>query len=271
MRLAVFLFAVLLFSWAPASAQDAYTLGPQDVIQVSVFGHEELSGKFTVAVDGTVTYPLLGTVRAAGLTVADLQGALVNRLADGYLRKPQVSVEILQFLSKRVYAVGEVRTPGAVTLTGTASLLDVLVKAGSVTELAGGDIQLLRRTGGGASGPVAPGQPGVSEIARVSVQQLRRGAVAFNGTLLDGDTIFVPRAESVFVLGNVNNPGSYAIEAGSTTVLTAIALAGGMTELGSNRRLRVSRIVNGKKVDLDVKLDDMLQPGDTVTVGTRRF
>lgn len=255
----------------PAAAQDSYKLGVRDVVNVSVFGHTELTGRFTVGDDGTLTFPLLGSVSAGGLTIAELQAAIVRGLSDGFLRAPQVSVEIAQYISQRVYAIGEVRTPGAVTLSGTSSLLDVLVKAGSLTELAGGDIRLLRRKGANATGPLAPGQPDVEEVARINVQQVRRGLLSFNGTLVDGDTLFVPRAESVYVLGNVNKPGTYVLDPGVTTVMTAIAQAGGISELGSTKRIRVSRTQDGRVVELEVKLSDLLQPGDTLVVGLRRF
>ena len=263
--------ALVAFTGSTAAAQEAYRLGPRDVVSVSVFGHQELTGRFPVGDEGSITFPLLGAVPAGGLTVTELQASLVRGLSDGFLRAPQVSVDIVQYMSQRVYAIGEVRTPGAITLTGTASLLDLLVKAGSLTEQAGGEIRVLRRRGVNATGPLAPGQPDVDEVARISVQQVRRGLISFNGSLLDGDTIFVPRAETVFVLGNVNKPGTYLLDPGVTTVLTAIAQAGGVSELGSTKRIRVSRIQNGQNVEFEVKLDDLLQPGDTVVVGIRRF
>ena len=271
-RVYAFVLAALVCGSASVSgAQETYRLGARDVVNVAVFGHTELSGRFPVGDDGTITFPLLGAVKAGGLSILELQASLVRGLSDGFLRAPQVSVEIAQYVSQRVYAIGEVRTPGAVTLSGSSSLLDVLVKAGSLTEQAGGDIRVLRRKGASATGPLAPGLPDVEEIARVNVQQVRRGLISFNGTLADGDTIFVPRAESVYVLGNVNKPGTYLLDPGVTTVMTAIAQAGGVSELGSTKRIRVSRTQDGKAVELDVKLDDLLQPGDTVVVGLRRF
>lgn len=253
------------------TASDAYHLGARDVVSVSVFGHQELTGRFPVGDEGSITFPLLGAVPAGGLTVTELQASIVRGLSDGFLRSPQVSVDIVQYMSQRVYAIGELRTPGAITLTGSASLLDLLVKAGSLTEQAGGEIKVLRHRGAPATGPLAPGQPDVDEIARISVQQVRRGLISFSGSLLDGDTIFVPRAESMFVLGNVNKPGSYVLDPGVTTVLTAIAQAGGVSELGSTKRIRLTRIVNGQAAEFDARLDDVLQPGDTVVVGLRRF
>src|SRR5262249_27499430 len=114
------------------------------------------------------------------------------------------------------------------------------------------------------------GQSGASEVARFSVQQLRRGASVANLPLRNGDTVFVPRAESVYVLGMVNTPGAYTLEPG-LTVLRAISLAGGTTPLGSTGRIRIIRIVDGQKREIKAKLDESLKPGDTVVVGARLF
>jgi polysaccharide export outer membrane protein len=196
---------------------------------------------------------------------------LVTRLSDGYLKRPQVDVQVVEYLSQRVFVIGEVRLPGAITLTGSTTLLEALAHA-AVTEQAGGQVVLLRpdpkKLG---MGPVVPGQEGVTEIGRVSVQQLRTGSIVVNEQLQNGDTIFVPRAETIFVLGQVNKPGPYTIEAGATTVMTAISMAGGTTPLGSTGRVRVVRVVDGERVEQRANLDDVVKAGDTITVGARLF
>lgn len=268
------LIGVLLLYSLSVQAQGgapAYRVGPNDVLSVSVFRHPELSGKFPVAADGTLSLPLVGSVPVAGQTVSDIATVLVSRFAAGYLKKPQIAVEVVEYLSHRVFVIGEVRLPGPIPLTGSTTLLEVLARA-SMTEQAGGEVVLLRpRSGQSAAGPLVPGQNDAAEVARVSVQRLRSGSIVANLPLQDGDTIFVPRAESVFVLGLVNNPGPYPIEPGVTTVTTAISLAGGTTPLGSTGRVRIVRIVDGKRVEERAKLDTLLKPGDTVIVGARLF
>ena len=88
--------------------------------------------------------------------------------------------------------------------------------------------------------------------------------------MINGDTLFVPRAETIDVIGQVNNPGQYTMEKG-ITVLRAISMAGGVTRLGSANRAKIIRIVDGKKTERSAKLDDRLQPGDTLIVQTRLF
>ncbi|MGC4081066.1 MAG: SLBB domain-containing protein [Vicinamibacterales bacterium] len=93
--------------------------------------------------------------------------------------------------------------------------------------------------------------------------------MTLNLQLQDGDTINVPKAQSVFVAGQVKTPGAYAVDPG-TTVLQVIS-AGGLTDRGSDNRIRIQRTVNGKKVDVSAKLTDIVQPGDTIIVRERFF
>lgn len=252
-----------------AAQQPEYAVGPSDVLSVTVFGEAELSGKYTVGADGAITFPLVGQTKVAGLTARAIEEELGKRLADGFLKNPQVTVEVAEFASQRVFVIGEVGTPGAQPVRGGATLLEALARAGSLTDRAGGDLLLLRpMTPGGSPGPVLPGAPNVTEVVRISVEDLQRGAVSDNTPLRDGDTIFVPRAEYVYVLGQVRNPGRYTLEKGMT-VLRAISQAGGVTQLGTTRRVRIIRVVEGKKTEQTASLDDVVQAGDTIMVPTR--
>jgi polysaccharide export outer membrane protein len=254
-----------------AARPDAgYRLGPKDSLTIVVFGHEELSGKFTVAADGSLAFPLIAPIQAADRTVPEVQAELAERLGNGFLKSPRVSIEISQYVSQRVFVMGEVHTPGSVSVAGPMTLLEVLARSGSLTEQAGGDVVVLRDADHASSLPLAPGQAGASELGRVSVQELRRGTAAANVALRDGDTVFVPRAENVYVLGLVNRPGPYMLESG-LTVLRALSLAGGTTTLGSTGRMRITRVIDGKRIEKKARLDDVLLPGDTITVGARWF
>ena len=121
------------------------------------------------------------------------------------------------------------------------------------------------------SASVLPADESPDNIVRVDLRALESGVVAENAALRDGDTIFVPRAESVYVFGQVKNPGAYALQQKNTTVLQALSLAGGVTDRGSTGRIKIARIVNGSKQELRVKLADIVQPGDTIIVQERFF
>jgi polysaccharide export outer membrane protein len=259
-----------LVASAGANAQPAadYVIGPQDVLAIQVFDQADLGGKYTVETDGTFSFPLIGRVTAAGMTMRNLENALRRKLADGYFRDPQVTVAVEQYRSQRVFVMGEVRNPGPVTLVGDMTLIEALARAGSTLPSASGEVAIVRDTR--AKAPQSPIPEGDADIVRVSIRDLEGGAVMQNVALYDGDTIFVPRAESAYVFGQVRNPGAYAIQK-DTTVLQALSLAGGVTEYGATNRIKVVRVVNGEKKELKVKLSDLVKAGDTIIVPDKYF
>ena len=257
------LFAFLCIA-GPLLAQTDYVVGPQDVLTITVFGEAELSGKFTVEQDGTFTYPQIGRIKAGGATLRAVEQELKTKLADGYLKNPQVAVAIENYRSQRILVLGEVRAPGEYQLTGEMTLLSALARAGATTPAAGHEATIVR--------PRKNPKPGddPTEIIRVDLTELQAGDMSLNVPLRDGDTINVPKALSVFVAGQVKSPGAYAVEPGAT-VLQVISLAGGLTDRGSDSRIQVQRTVNGKKVEVGVKLTDIVKPGDTIVVRERFF
>ena len=267
----IVLLAALGLSAPAVSAQSAadYVIGAQDVLTIQVFEQADLGGKFTVEVDGTFSFPLIGRVKAGGLTLRSFEGELKSKLADGYFKNPQVTVAVEQYRSQRVFVMGEVRAPGPVSLTGGMTLIEALSRAGSTQPTASGEVAVVRAPQG-AKGPVLPDQPSGTEIFRASIRELESGSLARNIELRDGDTIFVPRAETVYVFGQVKNPGGYAVQK-DTTVLQALSLAGGVTENGAMNRVRIVRILAGGKKEIKVGLTDTVKPGDTVIVPERYF
>jgi len=251
------------------SQQADYVIGPQDVLMITVWDQEDLNRKFAVDADGTFTFPLIGRVRAGGLTLRELEAELKRRLMDGFFRNPQITVGVEQYRSQRIFIVGEVRNPDTYPLTGDMSLIEAIARAGSTLPTASGEALIVRAPKGGGNGPTMPNGE-TSDVMRVDLKELQSGALTQNIALRDGDTIFVPRADTIYVFGQVKNPGAYPIQRG-TTVLQALSLAGGVTDRGATGRIKVVRISNGKKVEVRVKLNDTVQPGDTVIVPERFF
>jgi polysaccharide export outer membrane protein len=224
-----------------------YVVGPQDVLTIMVWDQTDLSGKFAVEADGTFTFPLIGRLKAGGLTLREVEHALEQRLADGFFRNPQVSVAIEQYRSQRIFIVGEVRQPGTYPLTGGITLIEALARAGSTTAAAGGEALIVREPANAQTDkPLLPSQASDSDVTRVDIK------------------------ESVYVFGQVKNPGAYVIQK-DTTVLQALSLAGGVTDRGSTTRIRVVRLLAGEKVESKIKLNDIVHPGDTVLVPERFF
>ena len=252
---------------APAKHDINYVVGPADILRVPVFNEPQLSGHFRIENDGTFNYPFLGRVQASGLTVAAVASAVKQGLAAGYLRDPQITVEVVEFRSQSVFVMGEVRTPGKYVLSGSVTLLDALAQAGSTTPAAGAVVLILHPRQQMSNGPMLPGQ-GDAEIEHTSLREIEDGKLSRNVVIRDGDTIFVPKADRFFVIGMVRNAGSYPLER-NMTVLQAISTAGGISERGSNRRLKIVRIVEKKRKEVDAKPTDIVQPGDTIVVPQR--
>src|SRR3954463_4595398 len=270
-RKAVWGSCILLALAMTASAQsiDSYVIGPQDVLTIQVFDQADLGGKYTVETDGTFSFPLIGRVTAGGLTLRSFETELRKKLADGYFKNPQVTVSVEQYRSQRVFVMGEVRAPGPVPLTGGMTLIEALSRAGSTMPSASGEVAIVRAPQG-ARGPVLPDPNTSADIVNVSIRELESGSMKHNVALHDGDTIFVPRAESVYVFGQVKMPGAYAIQK-DTTVLQALSLAGGVGENGAMNRIKIARVINGQKEEIKVKLTDIVKAGDTIIVPEKFF
>ena len=259
---------------SPASDtdRDDYIIGVQDSVNVTVWENADLTGKFTVQPDGAITLPLVGRVKAAGLSLSGFETQLTRALADGFLIEPRVAVTLDAHRGRRIFIFGAVSSPGAYALPEGQTLIEALVRAGYATA----SQVVVVRPKRPSSGPTLPENAGDAEVIRVNLKELEKdveqGSLARNIPLQDGDTVFIPRSDPtrIFVTGQIRTPGAYSITE-NTSVLQALALAGGVTESAAINRLRIMRIVDGKQKTLNVKITDTVQPGDTLVVPERYF
>src|SRR3954447_16321485 len=261
---------LLLLAIQNPSLTGQYIVGPQDRLAITVFDEPTLTKIVSVDSDGSFDFPLVGRVRAGGLSVRQITADLRKRLGppNGFLVNPQVNIEVETYRSQVVYVNGQVRVPGAIPLKGAMTIMDVLAQAGSPTPEAGGFIEIYRRPAGqAAEGPLDPAKAKVAE--RVTMEDLRNGR-AQPILLHDGDTVNVPKAQTFIVNGFVRAPNTYVLD-GEVTVQKAIAMAGGVTERGAISRARIQRMVDGKLIDVKPKLTDLVQPNDTIVVPQRFF
>jgi polysaccharide export outer membrane protein len=265
------LIAVAVFTVTTTAEQANYVVGPQDVLTITSFDQNDLSGRYPVDADGTFTFPLIGRVKAGGLTLRELEAELKRLLKDGFFKDPQLAVGVETYLSQKIHIVGEVRNPGTYALTGEMSLIEAVARAGSTLPSASGEALVVRARGAttATNGPTLPNDE-TTDVTTVDLKKLQSGALDQNLALKDGDTIFVPRAESVYVFGQVKSPGAYPIQR-NTTVLQALSLAGGVTDRGATNRIKIMRIENGKQVEVKVQLTDIVRAGDTIMVPERFF
>lgn len=262
----------------PASAPD-YVVGAQDVLLITSYDQPDLTGKFAVETDGTFTFPMLGRVAVSGMTLREIEALLRKQLVDaGLFLSPQLTVAIVDYRSQKIFIVGEVRTPGAYPMSGGMRLVEALARAGSTLPTASGEAVIMHAASGsyvvGALDPCVEADAEEEAGAgrrRINLRDLENGVASQNIALRDGDTIFVLRAENVYVFGQVKNPGAYPLQQKVTTVLQALALAGGVTDRGATGRIQIVRIVDGERQDLDAELTDDVRPLDTIVVPERYF
>jgi polysaccharide export outer membrane protein len=256
----------------PPVFNSTYKVGASDVLSIKVFDEDALTNKFVVDSDGTITFPLIGRVEVARKTTREVEEHLTKLLQPDYVRRAQVSVEIATYRSRSIYVLGEVRTPGRYSIEGPMTLLEVIANAGSTTPAASNTIIVQRYKDGLAaavSAPLASGDSRWAEVTRVDLDELREGKLSANLLLQDSDMIIVPAAERYYVSGFVKTPGSFVLRPGMT-VRQAVAEAGGLTERGSTRGMKIIRKdKDGKEVELDAQMSDLVRPNDTIRIRQR--
>jgi polysaccharide export outer membrane protein len=253
----------------PVGTGQDYRIGPGDILRVTVYGHDDLTQTVVVQPNGSFVFPLIGPVAAAPATPAEVEGKVTKLLAKGLIRDPKVTVVVQEYRSKVVFVVGEVTRPGSYPLAGRTNVVEILARAGPLSPNAGSDVIVVRPRAR-VDRPVLPDAAQQAEVLRVDMRAVRAGRLDQNLLLQPNDTVFVPEATRFFVSGEVRNPGAFPFNAG-LTVRQAVSLAGGFTEDASTKSPRVVRQVLGKAKELKVKLDDPIQPGDTVVIKARLF
>ena len=272
--LASCLLAVLVSVSSPLVAQGELGVGPEDLLQVSVFEMPELAATVRVSETGMITLPLLGEIRADGLTPRQLEVTLERLLSASLLKDPQVSVLVREYGSKKVSILGAVGRPGVYEMTGPRNLLQVLSVAGGLTAEAGQALFIIRA-----------GAEEKTERISVSIHDLLvdRDSRA-NHAIQAGDIISVPLEPLlyVFVDGAVRTPGRLESPASQPlSLLQAMASAGGPTERANLKVVRILRkqgdglseafAANLKRIRKGKDVDPILQNGDVVVVAETFF
>jgi polysaccharide export outer membrane protein len=230
---------------AAALAQNAEKLGPGDTVRVTVFGQPDLTTEARVNARGTIDMPLVGAVKVAGKSTAEAATAIGDALKKGeMLKHPQVNVALTAVRSRQVSVLGLVAHPGRYPLEeARLSVPDVLAAAGGIAA-GGSETVTVIRDG-------APRK--VSSLAR-------------DFALQGGDTVYVERAPVFYIYGEVGHAGAYPVSA-NMTVMQAISVGGGITPRGSDRRVKLRRAgADGKVVETDAHLQDVVKADDVIYV-----
>ena len=233
----------------PEEALNDYVIGPGDLLKIEIFELEELSKTVRVTGDGSITYPMLGSVKVEGLAKRALEQKLATLLEEKYVRNPQVTVFVEEMQSGKVSVLGAVTKPGGFGLIGGKTVLEALSQAGGITRDAGTRAFVLR---GSSQSPIA------IDLRRL----MEDGDLSLNLKVEAGDVIYIPKAKmyKVFVYGQVTRPGSFEVDEGDhLTILQAVAMAGGLAKRASAGKTKiVRRGENGRQVTLQIDLDRVL-------------
>ncbi|UCH80558.1 MAG: polysaccharide biosynthesis/export family protein [Nitrospiraceae bacterium] len=244
-----------------------YILGPGDLIAIDVFQVDELKGTSRISTTGYIKLPLTGKIKIGGLTVAEAESAISEKLLR-YLQDPIVNVFVQEYRSQNVTVLGAVSNPQVYTVTRQNFLLDILSVAGGLTGEAG-DICYIQRKG---------------ETIIVNIRDLLIGGqVRLNIPIFAGDVVHVPAGGVFFVNGSVKSPGSFVMK-GTTTLSQAISMAKGFDFNAKQNQIRIYRD-SGKAtmdiIEIDYKTileeqskDVVLQDKDIVIVpkdGVKNF
>jgi polysaccharide export outer membrane protein len=244
---------------------------PGFLLDTQVFDEPDLSGEYRVGADGNITLPFAGTVHVAGDTLSEAQQKIQDVFKSAQILKyPQVTLDIAQYAATMVSVLGQVNAPGRLQMLAPHTLLDVLSFAGGETQLAGDVVELRHDVDGKA------------ETATYPYGRDSNGDSIADVMVHDGDTVIVPRAGIVYVLGQVTRPGGYLMqEDGKLDTAQAISLALGTTLIASTKHVLIIRHKpDGTYVQFEVSYNKILhgqatppqlQPQDIIYVPNSRI
>jgi polysaccharide biosynthesis/export protein len=296
-------FAEAVSRYQQATAGQEYRLGIGDILEAQIYELEDLDKSKTLTLQigssGDIRFPLIGTVKAAGLTADQFRKTVESRLGAEYMVDPQVSVTIKEYHSRQVTVTGAVQKPGVYFLSrNSTTLLDALAMAGCLTEKAGPSV-FVRHSRAEAARPVASAVlstdeitrlvPPAAPVARLSLASqsesavtevevgllLDEGRLEQNILISDGDVVHVPEAAQFYVSGLVEKPGAFPLRR-VTTLLEAVATAGGMKEMASPETVRLVRHRDGRQEVTAIDLEKVvagkqdnptLRPNDMIVIG----
>ena len=264
-----------------------YRIGTDDLLDISVFEATELNRTVRVSADGNISLPLIGNVRAAGLTAAELERALEELLGRTYMKEPHVGVFVKEPHSHAVSVFGAVRNPGVFQILGSKTLIEMLSMAGGPSDdagdtvivmrhshqlaaaehpsssIAGSDVSIKSGATGDSSGTAvgSAATPGESATEINLKNVLESGDPQYNVQVNPGDVIKVTRAGVVYVVGEVKRPGGFTLKTNENiSVLQALALAEGLTRTSAKSKTRIIRTdeLTGARSEIPIDLGKIL-------------
>lgn len=243
-------FCSLSFARPNPSEGKEYSISVNDLLEINVYQEPDLTKTVRVAVDGNISYPLLGSIQVKGLTAKELETKITNLLKEDFLVNPQVSVFVKEHA--KISVLGQVRKPGTYELMAGLTVMDAISLAGGFTEKANStDIKLVRQRDNEKETISLNAEEIVEQGHKEQDVEVEAGDLIIVGGLSEASTFIV-------VLGQVKAPGKYPYKKGMTLV-QAIALAGGLMDAAAPNGTRVIRMEDGKKKVIQVPLGSILR------------
>jgi len=258
-----------------------YILGPEDTLSIRVIDEEEIGvAPYPIDLRGDIKLPIVGSVHAAGLTISQLQTDLTRRFQE-YIRAPDITISVAEFRSQPISVLGAVTNPGIHQMRGRKTLFEVISEAGGLKAEAGNVIKVTRRKDFGVVPlPGATTDPSnqfsIGEVSIRSVMQAQNPAQ--NITIKPYDVVTVPKADLIYVIGEVKKPGGFPLsEKSNISVLEALSLAEGLDHNAGAKNAKILRAAAGSltrsEIPVDLKrifsgqLHDMpMQPNDILFI-----
>jgi len=227
-----------------------YKIGAGDLIEISVFGADELHTVVRVSSSGVITLPLIGAIKVDGLTSYELEKKLAAILGKKYIYNPQVTVFIKEYKSIKITVLGAVTNPKVYEVPRNIHLMEVISMAGGLTEEAGDKIYINRQIKG--KGNL------ITKKITINMEELfSKGNPNTNIMLKSGDIVHVAKGGKFYVIGEVKKPGAYSIK-GKMTVTQALAEAGGLTNIASFKG-KIFRVKNGSNEKIPIDIDSIMK------------
>ena len=250
------LILILCFLPLIASSQE-YTIGEGDVLDIKVYENEDLSTTVRVSANSTIRVPLIGEISIKDLTVSQISSKIEELYADDYLVNPQVDVFIKEHRSKKAVILGQIKNPGQYELRGKVTILEFISTAGGLTGDAGGTATIKRLSASGEN---------KDQIVLDLEKLIKKGDVSLNIPIQDNDSIYISKANTYYVSGEVTKPNQYVYEQ-ELTVIKAITMAGGFSKIAAKDKVQIIRLIKGEKKILEkVDMDEPVLPDDVIVV-----
>ena len=259
--LLIFLFSIGLV-FAQVAPRGEPTLGVGDVVKITVFQNPDLSLEARISENGQINFPLIGNVSIGGLTVSAAEQKIQKALRDGgFVLKPQVSIQTVSIKSSQISILGQVGKPGRFPIEIVGSKVSEMIAAAGGVLPGGADVVTLVGNRNGKPIKVDIDLPAILQAGRADLDMV----------VENGDIIYVDRAPTFYMYGEVQHPGQMRLER-NMTLLQALAQAGGLSARGTDRGIRVHRKDASGEVKIsELKMNDPVQRDDVIYVRESLF